>query len=568
MIQRFHTQPHKGARMRARTISKCKSCKGVQALDAQSDDPIPSLSALFEQQVARCPDAIALVFAGQSLTYRALDCASTRLGCVLQAAGVGPEVLVALYLERSLEMVIALLAVLKAGGAYVPLDTTAPQERLAFMLRDCKAPIVLTQPQIQTGLPTEYQGQVLVLEKEPENERNVSDTPTMLPWQGHPCQAVNLLYTSGSTGQPKGVINTSQGLYNRLFWMQARYQLQPSDRVLQKTPYSFDVSGWEVFWPLYVGATLVLARPDGHRDSAYLADLIWEQGITVIHFVPSMLDIFLGEPDLARCTTLRYVFCSGEALSVDLQQRYFAHLHAELHNLYGPTEAAIDVTAWACTADSALNTVPIGSPISNTQIILLDQDGVPVPAGSSGELCIGGMGLARGYYGRPDLTAERFRPHPCSPEPGARLYQTGDLAYELADSTFAFVGRLDHQVKLRGQRIELGEIEFSLGQHPAVRSCLVQVQLFAANDRRLVAYVVPQTGQKPAPKDLRAFLRLSLPEYMIPALFILIDTWPLLSNGKIDRRALPAVPVVKALSQQGALLYQASEVKNGHETGG
>lgn len=518
---------------------------------------IPYMHTLFEQQVAQNPDALALTFEEQSLTYAALNHDATRLACLLQAAGVGPEVLVALYLERSLQMVIALLAVLKAGGAYVPLDSAAPQERLAFILRDCAAPIVLTQSQMQAGLPAEYGGRIVVLEDQLDN------ASTLLPWTGAALQAANLLYTSGSTGQPKGVVNTHQGLYNRLFWMQDHYHLQRSDRVLQKTPYSFDVSVWEVFWPLHVGATLVLARPDGHRDSAYLAGLMREQGISVAHFVPSMLHIFLEEPSLTQCEALRYVLCSGEVLSVELQQRCFACLGAELHNLYGPTEAAIDVTAWACVCGSTLSTVPIGRPIYNTQIVLLDPNGMLVPPGEPGELCIGGMGLARGYYQRPDLTAERFLPHLYSPESGARLYQTGDLARELSDGNFEFLGRLDHQVKLRGQRIELGEIEFSLDQYPEVRACLVQVQTFAENDQRLVAYLIPQAEQKPTPKELRGFLRLSLPEYMIPSTFIYLDSWPLLSNGKINRRALPPAPFAKAaVKQQSATIHQVSDARS------
>ncbi|GCE13517.1 amino acid adenylation domain-containing protein [Tengunoibacter tsumagoiensis] len=519
---------------------------------------IPPFHSLFEEQVIQRPDAIALVFGEHSLTYAALNERATHLAYLLQAVGVRPEVCVALYLERSLETVIAILAVLKAGGAYVPLDPTAPQARLAFMLSDCTASILITRSHLQARLPSDYAGRLLVFE---ELSEELAHPLSLRSWQRDSLQAVNLLYTSGSTGQPKGVINTHQGLYNRLFWMQDRYRLRPDDRVLQKTPYSFDVSVWEMFWPLHNGATLVLAHPEGHRDSAYLASLIQEQEITVAHFVPSMLHIFLEEPDLTQCTSLRYLFCSGEALSVGLQQRCLERLEVELFNLYGPTEAAIEVTAWTCLRDSALSTVPIGHPISNTAIVLLDEHGCPVPAGTPGELGIGGMALARGYHRRPDLTAERFRPHPCSPEPGARLYLTGDLARELPDGSFEFLGRLDYQVKLRGQRIELGEIEFALEQHPDLRACLVQVQTFNVNDQRLVAYLIATTEQRPAPKELRAFLSLKLPEYMIPSLFIYLEAWPLLSNGKIDRRALPVAPIGKRPVPQPATVHQTS-----HET--
>ncbi len=497
---------------------------------------------------------MAVVSEGQTLTYAALNRRASCLAQRLRRAGVGPEIFVAVYLERSLEMVSALLAIFKAGGACVPLDVATPPQRLAFFLRDCTPAVVLTHAQVRDRLPSEYGGRVMVLDALPTDAGENSLPP---PWQGHPLQAANLLYTSGSTGQPKGVVNTHAGLYNRLFWMQDRYRLQCGDRVLQKTPSSFDVALWEILWPLHVGATLVLARPEGHKDSSYLTRLISEQQVTVAHFVPSMLQIFLDEPGLTRCPTLRYLFCSGEVLSVHLQQRCFARLDAHLHNLYGPTEAAIDVTAWACRRDSAARTVPIGSPIYNTQILLLDRRGAFVAQGAPGELCIGGMGLSRGYHRRPDLTAACFLPHPGSPEPGARLYKTGDLAYEQPENTFEYKGRLDHQIKLRGQRIEPGEIEIALLRHPGVRSCLVQAQTFAANDQRLVAYLIAAGASRPARKELLAFLRLSLPAYMHPSVFIYLEAWPLLSNGKIDRRALPSATAARPGGTRGPAIAAA-----------
>ncbi|MEM6715874.1 MAG: amino acid adenylation domain-containing protein, partial [Cyanobacteria bacterium P01_C01_bin.147] len=400
-----------------------------------------------------------------------------------------------------------------------------------------------------------------------------------------------MLYTSGSTGRPKGVINTHRGLVNRLCWMQDTYSLTPGDRVLQKTPLSFDVSAWEFFWPLLTGATLVLARPDGHKDSAYLAELIQQAQITTLHFVPSMLAAFLEAPEAAQCNSLKRVICSGEALPTDLQTRFFQTLpNVELHNLYGPTEAAIDVTAWACQPeDDASPTVPIGRPIANTQIHLLDSLGRLVPPGIPGELHIGGVGVARGYLNRPDLTAEKFVPNPFGqgagdgrqetgdrrqeaeepyslfPIPCSPLYKTGDRARYRPDGAIEFLGRIDHQVKLRGFRIELGEIEAVLTQHPEVAQAAVVLREDNGKEPQLVAYVVqaadaardagefqtngvgsipssptPQLPNSPAPSTLRTYLSDRLPTYMVPTQFVALATLPLTPNGKVDRKALPA----------------------------
>jgi len=525
---------------RARLLSAWQATQRPCALGPWLHTPV-------EQQALHTPDAVAVVAGEQTLTYGVLERRAEELAAVLQRAGVGPEIFVALFVQRSPEMVSALLAILKAGGAYLPLELDLPAERLAFLLRDGAPAVLLTRTELRDRLPASYRGQILLLDERP------AEAGALRPWQGHPLQAANLLYTSGSTGQPKGVVNTHAGLSNRLFWMQDRYQLQQSDRVLQKTPYSFDVSLWEILWPLHRGATLVLARPEGHRDSAYLAGLISEQRVSVAHFVPSMLHLFVDEPALRPCPALRALFCSGEVLSAALQERCFARLDADLHNLYGPTEAAIDVTAWACRRESRVHSVPIGSPIYNTQILLLDRQGAFVPVGEPGELCIGGVGLARGYYRRPDLTAASFRPHPASPQPGARIYLTGDLACEGPEQVFAYLGRLDHQVKLRGQRIELEEIEIALQRHPGVRSCLVQAQNFADNDQRLVAYLIAAGDRRPAIKELLGFLRLCLPAYMVPSVFLFLDAWPLLPNGKINRQALPAASTRRglALAEEG-----------------
>ncbi|MBV9791335.1 MAG: amino acid adenylation domain-containing protein, partial [Chloroflexi bacterium] len=499
-----------------------------------------ALHTLIEQQVARTPEATALVFEGQPLTYAALNARANQLAHHLRTLGVGPETRVAVCMERSLELVIALLGVLKAGGAYVPVDPSYPTDRIQFMLADAAAPVLLTQQQLESDLPS-HSARVLRLDAD---WSTIAQQPTSNP--ALVTDATNLaymIYTSGSTGQPKGAMNTHQAIVNRLLWMQDAFGLTGSDRVLQKTPFSFDVSVWEFFWPLLTGATLVVAKPGGHQDSAYLVDLIAREQITTLHFVPSMLQVFLEERHLDRCQALRRVICSGEALPLALQERFFSRLHAELHNLYGPTEAAVDVTWWACQPNTGLHTVPIGRTIANTQIYILDAQLRPVPVGVPGELHIGGIQLARGYQGRPALTAEKFIPDPFSASPNARLYKTGDLARFLPDGAIEYLGRLDFQVKVRGFRIELGEIETALGQHAQIREVVVVARQDVPGETRLVAYLVEnndRSGEGLATEALRRFLQDKLPEYMIPAAFVTLDALPLSPNGKVDRKALPA----------------------------
>jgi amino acid adenylation domain-containing protein len=492
---------------------------------------------LFEAQVEKTPDAIALIFENQRLTYRELNNRANQLAHYLQHLGVKPEVLVGICMERSVEMVVGLLGILKAGGAYVPLDPTYPKERLAFMLEDACVPILLTQAQFANVLP-EYNAKVVCLDAEWQALAHQS--------QDNPISGIALenlayvIYTSGSTGKPKGAMNTHQGLYNRLLWMQDAYRLTAADRVLQKTPFSFDVSVWEFFWPLIAGARLVLAKPEGHRDSAYLVEAIAKEQITTLHFVPSMLQVFLEEPTLDACSSIKRVICSGEALSVDLQERFFARLDAELHNLYGPTEAAIDVTFWACQQGGKERVVPIGRPIANTQIYLLDRHLQPVPVGVPGELHIGGVGLARGYLNRPELTAEKFILNPFENSKFNRLYKTGDSARYLPDGTIEFLGRIDNQVKIRGFRIELGEIEAVLVKHPMVREVVVLAREEDSSEKQLVGYVVPNGASNLTTDELRSYLKEQLPEYMVPSIFVLLEALPLLPNGKVNRHALPA----------------------------
>jgi amino acid adenylation domain-containing protein len=506
------------------------------------------LHRLVEAQVRRTPDAPAVVFEGGSLTYAELDRRADRLAAGLRARGVGPETRVGVCMERSPELVVSLLAVLKAGGAYVPLDPDYPAERLAHMAADSAVPVLLAQPHLRGGLPESGAETVLVDGGEP------AAAPDSCPGAGaarcagcgRTCAAVEpdnlayVIYTSGSTGLPKGAMNTHRGVVNRLLWMQAEYGLGPEEAVLQKTPFSFDVSVWELFWPLLVGARLVLARPGGHRDPAYLRGLIEREGITTLHFVPSMLHAFLEAADAADAVPagLRRVVCSGEALPVELQERFFGRFPGvELHNLYGPTEAAVDVTSWACRPGEVRRSVPIGRPVANTRCYVLDARLAPAPVGVPGELYLGGVQVGRGYLARPALTAERFVPDPFSPG-GERLYRTGDLARRLPDGTLEYLGRTDAQVKVRGFRVEPGEIEAVLGRHPGVRECAVVPWEPSPGDVRLAAYLVPR-GAAPGAAELREHLRGSLPEHMVPSAFVELEALPLTPSGKLDRRALP-----------------------------
>ena len=404
------------------------------------------------------------------------------------------------------------------------------------MLQDAKPKVVLTQNSLRHVLPPH---EIPAISLDTEWSRIASESTANPNVPLTPTDAAYVIYTSGSTGMPKGVVNVHEGIVNRLLWMQEAYQLTSADRVLQKTPYSFDVSVWEFFWPLMTGAQLVVARPDGHRDPAYLAEIIVGAGITTMHFVPSMLRVFLEAVKLPRHAKLRQVFASGEALTADLQSMFFAACNAELFNLYGPTEAAVDVTHWSCRRNDPRNFVPIGYPITNTQIHILDQKLQHVPVGIPGELHIGGIGLARGYLNRPELTAEKFVNDPYRNAPNARLYKTGDLARYLATGEVEYLGRIDHQVKIRGFRIELGEIESALSEHPGVRDVAVVARGDAPGAKRLVAYLV---ASSPAPEisALRDHLKQTLPEYMVPSIFVFLENMPLTISGKIDRKALPA----------------------------
>src|SRR5271170_1798475 len=500
------------------------------------------ISDLFEKRVERTPEAEAVVFKDQHLTYKQLNRRANQLAHYLRKQGVGPEDLIALSVPRSPELIVALLGILKVGAAYVPMDLEYPVERLTFMLEDVQPRCVLTTGSSVSQLPC---GRPCIVLDSPETiEELRTSAITNLNDQDrkgrlHPQNPAYVIYTSGSTGRPKGVVVTHSAIVNRLLWMQDAYNLKSDDRVLQKTPCGFDVSVWEFFWPLLEGATLVFAKPDGHRDAGYLATLIQAECVTTVHFVPSVLQVFLQEPAAAKCQSLRRVICSGEALSSELQTRFHEVLNVPLHNLYGPTEAAIDVTFWECSADSASGGVPIGRPIWNTEVYVLDGNLEPAPRGVAGELCIAGVGLARGYLKRARLTAERFVANPFGAT-GTRMYRTGDLVRWRRDGYLEFLGRADDQVKIRGFRVELGEVEAALLRHPDVAQASAMVREDQPEERRLVAYVVLAAGQSIDSHALQEYLRLSLPDYMVPVAVMVLEQFPLTVSGKIDRKALRA----------------------------
>ena len=503
------------------------------------------LGDLIDRMVQAHPDAVAIRFEGQSVTYAEMDRMAWALAHQLRALGVVPGDLIGVCLDRSVELVVALVAVTYSGAAYVPLDPAYPIERISHMCEDARMPVLVTRhaelgrvgaaipPSIHSVMVDDLASQA-VLSVERGALSGTSDDPAYV------------IFTSGSTGRPKGAMNAHKAIVNRLQWMQQEYELGPRDRVMQKTPYSFDVSVWEFFWPLMTGATIVVARPEGHRDAAYLVDLIQRENVTVLHFVPSMLRLFLDEPGAVQCRSVRQVVCSGEALPIDAVDRFFEVMaHSRLGNLYGPTEAAVDVTCWNCQPGDPRRMVPIGRPIANTQMYVLGDALELLPPGAEGELYIGGVQVGMGYVSRPDLTSERFLPDPFVP--GGRMYKTGDIGRWLADGAIEYLGRADHQVKIRGFRIELGEIESQLMHCQGVNRCVVVARDLGDGDMRLVAYVVPR-GMMPAASELRVQLSRSLPEFMVPQVYVAMGDIPLLPNGKIDRKALPS-PALAAVTE-------------------
>jgi amino acid adenylation domain-containing protein len=490
-----------------------------------------TLPELIERQAAATPDAVAVV-AEEPVRYGELLDRARQAAAALGALGVTAGDVVGICAERSLDMVTGILGAIFAGAAYLPLDPSLPAARLAFMIDDAGARVVIATDGA-AGRACASGAQTVL---------TPGEFPATPPGWVRPAvrgtDAAYVIYTSGSTGRPKGVVITHQAVVNRLLWTQQTFQLTADDRVLQKTPFGFDVSVWELFWPLITGATMVVAAPGGHQDAEYLADVITRHRVTTAHFVPSMLQLFVDEPTAADLPQLRRVICSGEALPYQLARRFQDLLPAVgLHNLYGPTEAAIDVTWWDCSRPGPAGVVPIGFPVANTTAYVLDRRLQEVPAGVPGELYLGGVQLARGYLHRSGLTAATFVAHPLA-GPGGRLYRTGDGVRRLPDGSLEFLGRLDHQVKVRGYRIELGEIEQVLAGHPGVREAVV-VARGRDDSQQLAAYLTVAGEVAPEQRALREYLLTELPRYMLPATFTVLDAMPLTHNGKLDRAALP-----------------------------
>ena len=491
------------------------------------------IQQLIEAQVEARPGATAVVCGDQSLTYAELNTRVNRLAHRLRAEGVGPGSIVALMVERSLAMIVGILGIVKAGAAYLPVPPDHPAERTRYMLDDGGVKILLVHG--KTAGRFAFSGLALDLDEPLEGE---TANPVLL---NKPDDLVYVIYTSGSTGKPKGVMIEQRALVNRLRWMQAAYPIGPGDVILQKTPYSFDVSVWELFWWALQGATLAFLVPGGERNPLALVEAVRKHRVSVMHFVPSMLNVFLeyldakGDGALKSLSSLKRVFASGEALTPSHVRKFNALLDARLTNLYGPTEATVDVTYFDCPRGRDIDIVPIGRAIDNTRLYVI-RDGREAAVGETGELCIAGIGLARGYLNNPALTAEKFVDNPVNP--GERIYRTGDLARWLPDGNVEYLGREDHQVKIRGLRVELGEIESTVREFPGVVDCVAAVDRRSESVIMLVAHVVSRSELDAA--ALKEYLRKRLPEYMVPHRFERLSELPLTSSGKADRKALLA----------------------------
>jgi len=525
--------------------------------DVTADYPLDKcLHHLFEEQADRTPDAYAAIYEDEKLTYRELDQRANQLARYLQQHGVRAETMVGIYMERSIETVIALFAVLKAGGAYVPLDPAYPMERVLMMLEDSQVPVLLTEERFEDRLP-ELDAAVLCVDRDwslvaqESTERVQSDvTPSNLSY---------VIFTSGSTGRPKGVMIEHYGIVNRMMFLQETYPLSTADRVLHKTPLAFDLSVFEFFWPVTSGAALVVTKPDAVQDSAYMVELIQKEQVTTMFYVPSMLQLLIEEPEFENCTQLKRVICSGEPLPFDMKQRFYARLpETDLINQYGPTEMTVEVTSYLLERGNTISYIPIGEPMKNTKMYVLDEWKQPVPVGVPGEMYLGGLGVARGYLKRPELTASVFLTDPFSKTPGARMYKTGDLAQRMPAGHLRYISRIDSQVKVRGLRIELGEIEVALLQHETVREAVVIVREDVPGRQQIVAYLIPEVQPEDVDVwELRRYLKQRMPEYMVPAAFVVLEAFPLSPSGKTDKRLLPK----PELLDQGQYVAPATELE-------
>ncbi|MGW2421083.1 amino acid adenylation domain-containing protein [Streptomyces sp. NPDC001709] len=541
------------------SVSEPAPAQSADALPAADDDRSRSMAELIGESLRRNADRTAVRWNGRTVGYRELDARTARLAHRLADLGVRPGDHVAVHMDRSDDLVAALVGIVRAGAVYVPVDPANPPERVRYLLEDSGARVVVADAARaevagSTGVP------VLCQDRAADRELLAACPETAPEVVLGPEDPVYTIYTSGTTGKPKGCRNTHQGFVNRVLWMQDRFPLGPADRVAQKTPYGFDVSAWEFFWPLLAGASIVVARPGGHVDPGYLARLFRDEKVTVTHFVPSVLGMFLRHPQAAGCTDLRYVFASGEALPVATMRHFFEVLPGgcELHNLYGPTEAAIDVTHWACRADWSEPTVPIGRPISHTTIHLVDEELRPVPDGTPGEIVIGGRGVALGYHERPELTAERFVASPFPEDPSPRLYRTGDLGQLGADGEIRYLGRIDSQFKLRGLRIEPEEIEAALTGVPGIAEARVLPLTDEASGEQILAAVCVPDGDAPAPSAIRTALSETLPAYLVPSGFRFVGRLPLTANGKLDRPAAGALFTEAPASEKEIMQNQHS----------
>lgn len=510
------------------------------------------LHELIEAQVERSPDAIALVFEAQRLTYRQLNRRANQLAHYLRRLGVGPDVLVGICVERSLEMVIGLLGILKAGGAYVPLDPAYPRERLRFVFEDARIKLVVTQQSLAAGLPT-HESQLLCLDRDANviSRENAENPVSEVAGNNR----AYVIYTSGSTGKPKGVQITHDSVVNFLSSMAEQPGISERDVLLAVTTISFDIAGLELYLPLTVGARVVIVSREVAADGVRLMRCLDQSQATVMQATPVTWRMLMGTG--WHGGQQFQILCGGEALAGELGKQLMER-GKNVWNLYGPTETTIWSTLYR--VESAELSVPIGRPIGNTEVYILDRHLRPVPIGVAGELHIGGAGLACGYLNRPELTEEKFIRHPFSDDPSARLYKTGDLARYLPDGNIEYLNRLDHQVKIRGFRVELGEIESALLQHPAVKESVVMVREDEPEDPRLVAYVVAQSASQPATPQLRNFLKDKLPDYMLPSALVMLPAFPLTPNGKIDRRALP-VPDQNAIPRSEEFIAPRTAVE-------